>query len=465
MTRKERRLTAAALAVLFGALTVWGPGFYPDTQSYIRMDIAREPLYPLFLLLCRSVAGAEGGLVLAVCLQNALCAFAVYFLYVSIRGAFPMPETHGKVSPGGRLFSLLLLAALLAPHVATPLFSSSHMILSDAILSEGLCYPLYQIFGTVLLRGLWGETGRLRAAGESFGLAFLLELLRGQMMIAAVIWAAAVCAMLLACGKKRRLCVPVCLAAVLLLGCRTPVIGLYNASVHGVFSSNTSNHLTMLASRLYTAGEDAEDAFAAEPMRTLFARMYDETERRQYSARFAGEGMQARALHQEAMHDRIKFEIVTPLLLDAVRNGAGTQETAGGEEESVQIDALAGEMARTLAGRDIGAQLTVYAAVFWCGLVRTAAFLHPGVNLAVTLGYVLLAALALRLLRRDRHSREAWFLGFVYVLIGINVSAVSMMIMCLSRYVVYNTPFLYAAALLVLRKSVQRRTKQWDIEN
>ncbi|MBO5292738.1 MAG: hypothetical protein J6B10_06105 [Lachnospiraceae bacterium] len=457
--KKERILVAGILALFFGILCSFGPGHYPDTQGYMDMDMAREPLYPLFLLLCRMLAG-KYSLWLAVILQNLFCAVDAYLIYFYVK-RMCFPELFGakeEQCSGGialsaksqELLSVLLLASLLLPHLVTPLFSSSRMILSNGIISEGLCYPLYQLFIYQLLKVLWEDGRRMVPA---FVLAFLLCLVRGQMMVAIPIWAVtAGYRIYRSYEKKARGILLVLAGTVLLFVGRTPVISLYNLAVHGIYAQNTSNNLTILTNILYASERENGAKLPDATQQELFYRMYDAMEELEYTYHFAGSSMQDRAVHQEYTHDYIKFDVVTPVLKEHVQSLS--EEEREGLDTGVWIDRMAGEMAKPLLTQNPGVRIQVYIAVVWCGLIRTAAFLRPGINLVTMVVYVLLAVLCIRTLWRNGQDRTGWFLLFSFMIVCAVVFATGLMIMCLSRYVIYNTSFLYMAALLVLWKTV-----------
>lgn len=450
--KKEAYLIAGILFLFFGVLFSFGPGAYPDTQGYIDMDIAREPLYPLFLLFCRVLAG-EKSLWFAILLQNVFCGVNVYLLYFYIKGmCFPgTAVTQGKT--GGKLLSTLLLGSLLLPHLVTPLLSSSHMILSNSIISEGLCYPLYQFFIYQLLKVLWEDEKRIVPA---FVLALLLELTRGQMMTTVLVWML-VSGYRIWINGKRKLLAAIAAGVVLLFGCRGPLICGYNLLVHGVYAQNTSNNLTILTNLLYASDRENGASIEDPVLQELFYRMYDGMEEREYTYHFAGSSMQEQAVHQEYTHDYIKFDVVTPVLKEYVRSLP--EKERDGTGEGVLIDRLAGSYTKTLILQNPGVRLKVYAAVVWCGLVRTAAFLRPGINFLTMLVYLVLAVLGFLRLKKNPRDRAGLFLLFAYLIVCANVFSTGLMIMCLSRYVVYNTSFLYMAALLVLWKTGREWTE------
>lgn len=450
--KKEQYAVAGILLLFFAVLFSFGPGHYPDTKGYIEMDIAREPLYPLFLWFCRLIAG-ENSLWAAIFFQNLFCAVNVYLIYFYVKkmcfpALFGQKEQKG-IQAGRLVLSVLLLVSLLVPHLVTPLLSSSHMILSNGIISEGLCYPLYQFFIYQLLKVLWEDSRRIVPA---FVLAFLLGMVRGQMMTAVLIWAVTAGYRIFISSKKRFL-ILVFAGVMVVLGTRSDVISLYNLAVHGVYAQNTSNNLTVLTNLLYSSKREDGAAIGGKTEQELFYRMYDAMEELEYTYHFAGESMQEKAVHQEYTHDYIKFDVVTPVLKEYVQSLP--EKERNGQDEGVLVDRLAGSFIKPLITRNLPVRTSVYAAVVWCGLIRTAAFLRPGINILTMVLYVFLAGLCIYRIRRDRQDREGLFLLFTFMIICANVFSTGLMIMCLSRYVIYNTSFLYISAFLALWKTVQ----------
>lgn len=446
---RETYVTAGVTLLFFLALSGMGPGSYPDTPGYLSMDMARDPLYPLFLRICM-LAGEKAGLYAAVFFQNALCGLGVYLFYRYVKRKAVVEA--GYTGALRAFLSLGIYISLLVPHIVTPLLSSSGMVLTNAILSEGLCYPLYQLFIYFLLHVLWGDRIKGMGAAALFT-SLLLVLLRGQMLPSVLVWAVVVLYRLLV-DKKLKVLWPVFLCVPLVFGMKSVLTGFYNLQVHGVYTGGTSGNLTVLTNLLYASDREDGEKLPGGELQELFFQMYDRMEERQYTWRFAGDSLMEKAVHQEYAHDLIKFEIVTPVLQEYVEQEAH----GGGQERDILVNGLAGRFTGVLVRQSIGNRLAVYAAVVWCGMIRTAAFLRPGINAAAILVYLLLTALCLKELAWERESRAGLLWVFAMLAVCANVFATGLMIMCLSRYVIYNTPLLYTAGLL-LAAGVLRRVR------
>ena len=90
-----------------------------------------------------------------------------------------------------------------------------------------------------------------------------------------------------------------------------------------------------------------------------------------------------------------------------------------------------------------------YLALACYGLIRSIAVVHPLLNwyaLTAYLAYIVLAALAWR---KNHNSNAVWLAAFSLLAVLANVFATSMIIMCLSRYVIYGLPLFYVSGLML----------------
>ena len=121
MTERKKRAVSflPVYAVFLGMFLVFGPGVYNDSDQYIKMHIHREPLYPLFLALLRTLfPGEENWLTAMGILQNLIAAFSVWAYAEYVGRRF-------KLSFLGKTAVLLLG---LAPHLTTIFFSYLHLL-------------------------------------------------------------------------------------------------------------------------------------------------------------------------------------------------------------------------------------------------------------------------------------------------------------------------------------------------
>ena len=139
MIRKWKKFPFSWLlpVLFFAALWLLGTtGIYNDSNQYIAMHIHREPLYSFFLWIFRSLFGETKYLDIVRFLQNGLAAFSVIWLAESLKKRFDF----------GQWMEALVCLILLAPHIITPVFSASGLVLSNGVISEALGLPLFYLF-------------------------------------------------------------------------------------------------------------------------------------------------------------------------------------------------------------------------------------------------------------------------------------------------------------------------------
>lgn len=167
----------AASGAVFAALWLLGTtGIYNDSNQYIAMHIHREPLYSFFLWIFRSLFGETKYLDIVRFLQNGLAAFSVIWLAESLKKRFDF----------GQWMEALVCLILLAPHIITPVFSASGLVLSNGVISEALGLPLFYLFTAQCMKMVY--TRQRGAALSSLLLSLFLSLVRGQMMFTILLW-------------------------------------------------------------------------------------------------------------------------------------------------------------------------------------------------------------------------------------------------------------------------------------
>ncbi len=451
-------------ALFFAALWICGEtGLYSDSQQYIAMHIHREPLYSFFLWIFRTALGDGSYLEAVRLLQNIFAAFSVIWLADCLRRAFR----------GGTFLSLLFCLLLLAPHAATPFFSVTHLVLSNGILSEALGLPLFYLFAAQCLKMIFRaqEEKPVRqqrsAAVSALVLAVLLALTRGQMMTAILLWGVLALALearrrflLRAADRKgrnadvRRGCgsfaaVPgVLLCVVLAFGARTLTVRCYNLVFNGYFVNNTFGNVGLLANMLYAADREDGAAIAEEEARWYFELSWDLADAEGANYRYAPGGFRNRAAHLEQYHDELKFHLIEEPWR-AVHDETGLTDYI---PENLEQERIAAQIIRGIFPKIVFRWLYDYAALSVCGFLRSAAVARPPFGWYALAFYLIFAGLLCRSFWKNPDSRAAWTAAFSLAAAAANVCATSLIIMCLSRYMIYGMPLLYVGFLLLCRE-------------
>lgn len=438
MIRKWKKFPFSWLLPLlfFAALWLLGTtGIYNDSNQYIAMHIHREPLYSFFLWIFRSLFGETKYLDIVRFLQNGLAAFSVIWLAESLKKRFDF----------GQWMEALVCLILLAPHIITPVFSASGLVLSNGVISEALGLPLFYLFTAQCMKMVYAR--QRGAALSSLLLSLFLSLVRGQMMFTILLWLVFAGAVVIVEKKKlakRLLICVVCTA--LAFGTRTLLVKSYNLIFNGYFINNTFGSVGLLANILYAADEEDAERIADQDARVMFELSYRLAKEQGATYQDAPEGFFNRAAHLEKWHDAIKFEMIE----EPWRQLHDREGFIDYIPENVESDRIAATIVKSLLPAVLGRWLYDYLALACYGLIRSIAVVHPLLNwyaLTAYLAYIVLAALAWR---KNHNSNAVWLAAFSLLAVLANVFATSMIIMCLSRYVIYGLPLFYVSGLMLL---------------
>lgn len=438
MIRKWKKFPFSWLlpVLFFAALWLLGTtGIYNDSNQYIAMHIHREPLYSFFLWIFRSLFGETKYLDIVRFLQNGLAAFSVIWLAESLKKRFAF----------GQWMEALVCLILLAPHIITPVFSASGLVLSNGVISEALGLPLFYLFTAQCMKMVY--TRQRGAALSSLLLSLFLSLVRGQMMFTILLWLVFAGAVVIVEKKKlakRLLICVVCTA--LAFGTRTLLVKSYNLVFNGYFINNTFGSVGLLANILYAADEEDAERIVDQDARVLFELSYRLAKEQGATYQDAPEGFFNRAAHLEKWHDAIKFEMIE----EPWRQLHDREGFIDYIPENVKSDRIAATIVKSLLPAVLGRWLYDYLALACYGLIRSIAVVHPLLNwyaLTAYLAYIVLAALAWR---ENHNSNAVWLAAFSLLAVLANVFATSMIIMCLSRYVIYGLPLFYVSGLMLL---------------
>ena len=438
MIRKWKKFPFSWLlpVLFFAALWLLGTtGIYNDSNQYIAMHIHREPLYSFFLWIFRSLFGETKYLDIVRFLQNGLAAFSVIWLAESLKKRFDF----------GQWMEALVCLILLAPHIITPVFSASGLVLSNGVISEALGLPLFYLFTAQCMKMVY--TRQRGAALSSLLLSLFLSLVRGQMMFTILLWLVFAGAVVIVEKKKlaKRLLICVVYTA-LAFGTRTLLVKSYNLVFNGYFINNTFGSVGLLANILYAADEEDAERIADQDARVMFELSYRLAKEQGATYQDAPEGFFNRAAHLEKWHDAIKFEMIE----EPWRQLNDREGFIDYIPENVESDRIAATIVKSLLPAVLGRWLYDYLALACYGLIRSIAVVHPLLNwyaLTAYLAYIVLAALAWR---KNHNSNAVWLAAFSLLAVLANVFATSMIIMCLSRYVIYGLPLFYVSGLMLL---------------
>ena len=462
LTFKREYVAPIIIGLFFCFLFLYyGIGVYPDTEGYITMGVGREPLYPTFLWIARSVFGSNGLLIVCI-IQNIFAFIVTYDFYQFIQKTFRL----------NMVFKSTVLLCLLVPHIMIPLSSPSRIVLTNSILSEGITLSLFLFFFTCLIKAIFidHEKARDKYAIASIVVAFLLSITRSQLMITILIWGLVLFVASIIVKKWKKT-----LLVILLVGCtfwlRSIAISGYNYIVNDRFVGNTGGNMTILTNVLYSTDTSKSHQLEDKELNKLLQGILETMEIEKLSYQSAGAGLINKINYQEACHDIIKFQVIDVPIYTFVRQQGYTDTT----EIKIEMDQVAAKLTKKLYQSSINSWIMVYLQVASGGFIRTVAYINPILNwytLFIYLGAVtLMCVLFKKTLFQKTHkllqnqsrqpvSRAAIMMLVVLIMICANVLATSMMIMCLSRYMIYNMSLFYVAGVLMIWEIWQIKRKK-----
>lgn len=423
------------LLFFWGMLAIYGVGVYDDSDQYITMHIHREPLYPLFLAFFRMIAGENAGLTLAAVVQGLLAVLSIFLLAEYLRQRFSLSTAE----------EIVLLLLELMPHVVTKYVSALGIFLENSIMSEALCISLFQFFTLFTLRMIFEKKRSDILCSLLF--AWLLSMTRTQMMTTILIWML-VAGTLTVLNRQYKRLVVLLLAVACAFGLRTLAVHTYNYFVTGYFIGNTFGQVNTLTNVIYACDEDGAEVFEEGSLeREFFEKFYAGADAIGANYKYGGSTFRERASHLEEYHDRLKFDVLEAEF-SAYYFGMGKEYY----EQNLLSDEIAKNMRAKLLPVCFGQWLYDYLLLCGAGFVRSIAVVHPLINPIVVLLYIAAIGFVLWCIWRRRRSCAAWMMGVALLFISANVCAVSMTIMCLSRYMIYGFSLFYMALFLAMRE-------------
>lgn len=434
MKNRKRFVTLLIIAGIFflGLLLLFGVKTYSDSDQYMTMHIHRDPGYPFFLWLLRNI-NENHYLVLAGLIQALFATWCTASFVDYIATKFMLKK--GSVA--------IVYIFTLVPHIITPLFSKTHLILTNAILTESICLPLFLLFVKELHRVV--TEGEKKAVVSSFILSFVISLIRTQLMSTIIIWFI-VLLIYIIFRKEYKKAVIYLLAICVFFGAKLLITKTYNYCVHGEFINTTYGDINTLANILYATDREQGNTIEDEELKKVFYMLYDSANELEYNYKFAGDDIWSRAEYLENVHDGIKFDVCEADLRRYVR----AQGIDGYILEDIRSDEYASELIKEVFPGCMKRWIAHYLTLGIRGAIRNIAIVHPVLNIyALGMG-VIGVVMTFLFFGKDRKSEEAWLMLIALLSIAGIAFSTAYTIMCLSRYMIYGFTVFYTAIYLML---------------
>lgn len=420
-------------------LVIYGICYTPDSYGYLAMDISREPLYPLFLATLRKIFGEGIYPTLAVIFQILLAVYAVFSFCKNITKRF---NIKGKyiVCVYFLLYvyyfmalPLYIIIKLDSPLVTAPL----------TILTEGVAYSLYLLYiKSLILAGCNKDYKNLSIA---MGYAFLMSLIRAG-LIPTIIATVIVGIYISITGKhKIKKSTTVIGAGILTFVFIFIFENVYFLALHGRLMTHTYGPVTTLSNIMYTADEADKDKIEDESLKEIFIETYKGMN--ENGCGYNAEpclNLIGRGIHIEKSHDFIKF---TPFE-EAINKKCTELNITDGIEKSIYRDNMARKLSKILLKEHIGRWLEGYISLCIQGYIRTVAYAPQSFLMRIFTCMVTILYIGGLALFRKNKDIITYLLITLLSILGIVLSA-SLVIMCMTRYMVYNFVVFYTGFIIM----------------
>ncbi|MDD6203096.1 MAG: hypothetical protein PUB13_09200 [Lachnospiraceae bacterium] len=425
-----------------------------DSFQYLNQMISREPVYALLLQILTKLFGEHYTIPLSF-LQNILAIISTYWLYYRITELFsfnPVFETGCAI-------------ILVSPHLITPFAAKSGMIITNSVLTEGIALSLYYIWAGMLLTLLLDryEKKKGKRIITIMLLSVFLSMIRGQLMICIIVWMIVTGWCMIRDGKYKQILLVVVATALCFVG-KTQLTKCYNYLESGLYVNTVSSKPMILSNLLYLSDTEDGKQIEDERLRKAYENMVSEVEKQGLSVKNAKGNLLQRAQFHESGHETINFDIIVPNLNQYISYKYGITESDY-QRLLIKQDEYAGEIFQAVIGKNIPAFLKNYFVIASLGFVRSVAIDRAFLPYFAVAVYLLVVILILLLLMKNHRSPSAWFMLFVLLLICGTVFGTSIMIECISRYMIYNLPLFYIAGMTMLVEFGDSRKMKGKKEN
>ena len=443
--KSNKKLALYAVIIILAVISsmLFPVGLYGDSEQFISMHLQREPVYPLFISLFRLLFHSIDYLRVVVIVQSLLNGFAIIWVlqFTEKRYTITFPV------------QLLFAIFLLMPHIVSPIFSQTHLILTCGIMNEAIALPLFLFFMTQIMSYVYD--GKRKDAVSSIILAFLLSLTRGQMMVTLIVWIIVVSARFIYL-KKRLLILLIIGLGLFAFVARGLVYKSYNYLVNGAFVAGVCDNVNRVTNIIYASDRESGKYIQNEVARELFYEIYDASKEQGLLYTDAPDSLYYGTAHLEAAHDQIKFNYILEICNAYYYDNIGEDYL----ERNIWVDDRCREMVQGLWNHCFGRWTINYLLLGYNGLCRTIGITHPLIWIPMGLILIFALVLCIRCLKQKRNYKECLLMLVSGLFICGNAFATALFIMCLSRYMVYGFSFFYIALFLLMRGEFKRWTEK-----
>ena len=411
-----------------------------DSERFVLFSTIASPLYPWILAAFRAVFGEGRYFFFVALFQNVFAAFSCFCLVTFLKKEFRLNNA----------MYILLAATVYATFLIQKFFTSSGLVVINAILTEGIAIPLYFLYTLHMLRSAIYREKRAYLLAVLF--SFLMVITRGQLY-----WTVAATALM---GFRvfvpeenqqgmRRLAVrlaPVLLAVA--VGVAAMLAECTNTLIQGgIFRPVTAGRDVVLTTAFFCSDpQDGERFEEGSIERIIFDDVYVYIEENQASLNHHEGDIFSWYDFFSNAYDPLKDQVILSINTYA-------QEPVG----------IWSPLTRGLVADNWPDILGQAVRNFYVGLMRSVAVFHRYINGLAILFYVYCIGYIFLFRKNQALASVCTALGTVLFCTLLNALFVAFGVFALSRYMFYNLPVLYTLALISLYRGYLLIRKSKDV--
>jgi hypothetical protein len=403
------------------------------------MTVDREPIYPLFLLLFRTLFQKEEVyLLIAVLFQGLLMAFAIYSM-----ANYIMKKLELNTYEGIFIECIFLAVSLLCRFAA-----QRGSMYSNSILSESLAYPLFVLFFRYLLQYMYENDDRSLIISSI--MSFVLISTRKQMYVSLFLLIIVFMYQIIKTRQFKNI-YRILIVCFLVIGSNKLLDYTYNFVVRGLKATHTSSDRFPATVVFYCSTEENASLIKNIEIRNIFVSVSQECNKKSLlKANIQGDWYEY-AMHFCDNYDLIQLHYMWPM----EKEYALSLHNVNNNEAEVIVDLYNKEIIRSLTPKIWSTILHTFACNFLLGLMTTVAAVRSVFKYYMY--FICLAYLTLMIiyLVKEKENDTAKLSVIVFLSVIMNVGIVSMVIFPQTRYTIYNMGLFYTAGYLMLKGFVR----------
>lgn len=435
MKNKNKKLLLLILPFVFFIFFSFYDGVIlcVDTNTYINLDISREPIYPLFLLLLKTIFGNDIYLTIAVLLQGLLMAYAVYSISSYLEKEFNL-----------NLFMTLIIQFLfLFVSLLCRFAAKRGSMYSNSILSESIAYPLFIIFFRYLLEYLF--TNSKKALCIASFISFVLISTRKQMYLSLFLLILVFIYHLIV-NKIYRKFYEIIIICILVIFANKCLDLAYNIIAHGFSHTHTSSNRFLTTMVVYCSKEEDANYINDKNVREIFIEVNKTCKEKDLLMHRDINNWYERSKHFCDSYDLIQLRNMWPM----IRQYISDNYSIYGNELEYEVDKYNSEIIKSILPNVIPDMLLTVFDNIRLGLMTTVSAVNEVFKIYTFMIVFLYVLLLIYTAIKTRLSKYTLIGCLSLISIIINVVMVSCLIFPQTRYTIYNMALFYVTGLLMI---------------